>query len=183
MIHQVEVGVVNPPILIESIIKIGPTSSILKNGSLEAVAKGGKSPLKYEWFKDGQKIGTDKKLEGVSIGIYNLIVTDSAGCNIKLNSIFLQVASSNEDEEIAGINIFPNPASDYITIENKSGFAIDAISIFNITGQMVYHVKATRNESNIEINTSQFNKFNSGLYQLIMTINGNNISRKILFTN
>ena len=183
IIYQVEVGTINPPIILQNIIKTNPTSSILKNGSMEALAIGGKGTLKYEWYKDGQKIGNDKKLESLSIGIYSLIIMDSSGCSLKINSIFLQTASSSDDDVSASIRVFPNPASEFIHIENKTGLPIESLTIYNNLGHEVYHQIGNNVTSKINIKLYLSDIYNTGLYFLKMKIGRKNITKKIIITN
>jgi endoglucanase len=68
----------------------------------------------------------------------------------------------------SGLNIYPNPASDYVTIErSESGTSPLDIFIYNTIGQAVKHVSSTT-EDKIQIDTSDLEK---GLY--IISIKNN----------
>jgi len=59
-----------------------------------------------------------------------------------------------------GINIYPNPANDYITIDNIAGYRDAMISIYNMQGQLLLQMPL---QQKTEINISKFVK---GVYAL-----------------
>ena len=69
--------------------------------------------------------------------------------------------------------IYPNPANDYVTL--RSSFAMQAVKIFNTTGEMVYNLKVNTKE--VKINTSGLHP---GLYLIQTDTSGDRISRSIL---
>jgi len=68
---------------------------------------------------------------------------------------------------ISEIKVYPNPASDHITIESSEDVTIGSISIYNIKGQKV--IEQSIKAGNIDIDTHNFAK---GIY--IMKISSNN---------
>ena len=78
-----------------------------------------------------------------------------------------------EDQtEFANINLFPNPAKDYVVINNLKGE--NQITIIDLNGRMRYYQNSSSNQ--VEINLEGLE---SGIYNLNI-INGNNISTKKL---
>lgn len=78
-----------------------------------------------------------------------------------------------EDQtEFANINLWPNPAKDYVVINNLKGE--NQITITDLTGRMRYYQNSSSNQ--VEINLEGLE---SGIYNLNI-INGNNISTKKL---
>lgn len=73
---------------------------------------------------------------------------------------------------LENINLFPNPAKDYVVINNLKGE--NQITITDLTGRMRYYQNSSSNQ--VEINLE---RLESGIYNLNI-INGNNISTKKL---
>ena len=70
-------------------------------------------------------------------------------------------------------NIYPNPANDVINIEAE--FDVEEVTIYNITGVMVYNEQCTMN--NVQLNVSDLN---SGVYFVkVVTNNGETVKRFI----
>jgi len=49
------------------------------------------------------------------------------------------------------ISLLPNPATDFLTIQNKSNINLHNISIFNLTGKRVKDIKLSENTTHIDI--------------------------------
>lgn len=98
------------------------------------------------------------------------VSTDSLLCNggIELLPCIVSVEENNLKNRI---NIYPNPASDYITINTENQQSPFDITIYNTMGQKLYHEKNIHN-SNQKIDVSQYNtnlliikiEFNNQLY-------------------
>ncbi len=73
---------------------------------------------------------------------------------------------------LENINLWPNPAKDYVVINNLKGE--NQITITDLTGRMRYYQNSSSNQ--VEINLE---RLESGIYNLNI-INGNNISTKKL---
>lgn len=94
----------------------------------------------------------------------NFIVTTGTGSSTKV-----ELPTSNEK-----IELFPNPASDQLTIRDIANYT--DIKIYNIDGKNIFNKKLT--ENTCLINTSTFVK---GLYMLkISNISGNYVTRKFV---
>jgi len=68
------------------------------------------------------------------------------------------------------LSVYPNPATDYINIDNKMGNNPFTVSIYNMNGQLVY-VKLISDNSNATIQIP-VSSLNSGTY--IISCQGNN---------
>lgn len=77
----------------------------------------------------------------------------------------------NEDVIFEGTSVFPNPASDMISV--KTDLQVDQVRIFNLLGEEVYSEISGSKNSSGQINISSFD---SGLY-MIELISGNNSAR------
>ncbi|MFW5700948.1 MAG: T9SS type A sorting domain-containing protein, partial [Cyclobacteriaceae bacterium] len=110
------------------------------NGSIDIKISGGINPYIYDW-SDGY---TTKDRTNLQQGTYTLTVTDSNGC-IASNSWSIEDNSSNKDGDLVStpmannekqlFNIYPNPATQFFTIELiENGI----VRIFDISGRKVF---------------------------------------------
>ena len=78
-------------------------------------------------------------------------------------------------ENTSSFNIFPNPATDNLSIEANE--EITEVNIYNIIGVNVYNEQCTMNNLQLDINISDFN---SGVYFVkVKTANGETVKRFI----
>ena len=78
-------------------------------------------------------------------------------------------------ENTSYLNIFPNPATDNLSIEANQ--EITEVNIYNIIGVNVYNEQCTMNNAQLDINISDFN---SGVYFVkVKTGNGETVKRFI----
>lgn len=84
-------------------------------------------------------------LGGIEYGVKNFCIESDAGIGI-------------DAEEKLDLQLYPNPASDFITIE--AGQELTTVKIYNLAGKLIYHEeKIAKNK--LKINTGQFEQ---GLY-------------------
>jgi aldose sugar dehydrogenase len=73
-------------------------------------------------------------------------------------------AISNAREREVEINVYPNPATDYITINSKDfSYKPYTVKVYNNLGELVADEKVTNTTQNINVT-----KLNSGIYQLVI---------------
>ncbi|WP_321540528.1 T9SS type A sorting domain-containing protein [Flavobacterium piscinae] len=90
-----------------------------------------------------------------------------------------QVALSlTENQLVKLIQIYPNPAENFISIANQSEWSIDKISIYAINGSKVKEVNNFNNNQTIDVSTLQ-----SGLYLINIQMNNQNLNYKFLKNN
>jgi hypothetical protein len=81
------------------------------------------------------------------------------------------VASVNEKVNLIEVSVYPNPTTDFITID-ESDFTIENVEVFNILGKKV----KTTNKSRFSVN-----EFSNGVYILrINTTEGKTVTTKII---
>lgn len=116
----------------------------------------GEHILKWEYSKDqSQSSGED------CVRIDDVRLPHKASC-----------VGLEEQTWLENINLFPNPAKDYVVINNLKGE--NQITIIDLNGRMRYYQNSSSNQ--VEINLEGLE---SGIYNLNI-INGNNISTKKL---
>jgi hypothetical protein len=59
------------------------------------------------------------------------------------------------------LNIYPNPASDVLTVSSSMRYAVSSIEIFNLLGEKIYNTPITDNRLPVTINIADFP---SGVY-------------------
>jgi hypothetical protein len=110
----------------------------------------------YTWnFGDGSPIATGAVVQHrfAHNGIYLVTVNLGGECSDSLGqSITVDVFDANGGTGIGKIDnpedllLYPNPAKDQITIENKNGLKLLNITAYNLLGQVVYNKKAESND-------------------------------------
>jgi len=85
------------------------------------------------------------------------------------NTGISNVSSSQEK-----LRLYPNPASDKITIENMTGYKIEEINIFNLLGQIVYSVPA----NDITKGIIDISQFTPGIYSMRIKTNDDFVVQK-----
>lgn len=88
------------------------------------------------------------------------------------------VGIDDPKEENGWVNLYPNPANDHITLQidtpNKTNW-----SIFDVAGKKIRSGKISREQTEIQINTTHLN---DGVYILKLQSGGKAISKKIIIT-
>jgi len=169
-----------PEIKLDSIILINPTSSTSKNGSLQAVVTGGTGDLTYEWFKDGNSVGANSKINDLSVGIYTLVVADTSGCRLKVNSIFLQTINAAEDILLSHVKLLPNPVLNNFTITNESSYPIEKVEVFDSHGKLIFKDNPVGATEKIDYHLQNINIQKSGFYIINLYIQGKKMIKKLV---
>lgn len=79
----------------------------------------------YQWFRNGEKLEneTSRTFTAQLMGDYYVEMTSAAGCKAKLDAVTLTISGifSRPVEAAKELKIYPNPASDRVTIEFPDG--------------------------------------------------------------
>jgi len=102
--------------------------------------------------------------DDVTLGIVNFMPLDSACSPL--------VPSVKETSQKNVLYIFPNPASDYLTIELTTTISKADINIFNLLGELMTYIHSANLKSNLDISN-----LSNGVY-ILEVIDGKNISRQ-----
>lgn len=70
--------------------------------------------------------------------------------------------------------LYPNPAKDVVTLENKRGLDMKQITVYNVVGQVIYHAAADSKEKH-KLNTAGFR---SGIYTIRIETDKGYVIRK-----
>ncbi|MGL1888487.1 MAG: T9SS type A sorting domain-containing protein [Reichenbachiella sp.] len=93
--------------------------------------------IRYEWFKDGVSIQDDEsnQLSISEQGSYTVIAYNLDGCASEESAVeAIIITGLKSTLSASDINIYPNPASDFIIIDGNS---IKSAAIYDLTGQSV----------------------------------------------
>lgn len=114
------------------------------------------------YILSGNTIGTGTTLDGVVFRIGTTTVTwkaidtqgnvASSSFTVTINSV---LGSNDNQTDFNGITLFPNPATQTITIHNPNFIAIENVTIYDVLGRLVLHqnTKETIGNSNINLQT------------------------------
>lgn len=103
--------------------------------------------------------------DNISYGLVYIMPLDTLQC-------YLVTGISSVVFQNFSFNIFPNPVSDYLTIELPKNVSMTEIKIFNILGGLTYSSTTTEQKTDIDVST-----LTNGMY-IIQTASGDKISRQ-----
>lgn len=166
----------HPAINLDSLIITKPSSSSSANGSIKAIVSGGEGALMYEWTKFGPVISKTESVENITTGIYQLKITDMAGCILNIDNIFVETASSVKDEISTKIIIVPNPIQNNFKIQSE--YEISQIDIWDYSGKILYSDRP--NQRILNLDSDIVNIVESGVYFCRIWIKNQAIIKKIV---
>ncbi len=136
--------------------------------------------LTYQWkFEDQELFGENEAtltilaIEPEDAGNYNVVINSDCGEVISQTAILSIITNINEYEKY-GIEIFPNPATDFININVPKNTEIKEVTITNITGQTISKTNIYQQNTKIYINTKP------GVYFVNMKINDKFVNLPII---
>jgi hypothetical protein len=179
----------NQPILAGEVSCAFPKVSLTQSGSLSfcngdsvtLTAHG--SGYQYQWKKNGVNItgATSKSYVAKTAGIYKCRVTNSCGSKSSgTRTVTVPCRMSNEiiDEALEQISVYPNPATNILTIKLPSEEAGE-IQIVNLFGQMVYSEKVMAIASGTAQTLVDVSSFAAGMY-VVRWSSGKNYETKTI---
>lgn len=128
----------------------------------------------FAWYiNDNVQAETSSSLTPYINGEYIVIVTDQFGCSasdtMQINNVGI------EEENIELLNIYPNPANDFITINSNSS-KIETLKLFSIEGRLLFQV---------EVNAEQYrvsrNNLSAGIYFIEAKLGSHTITKQVQF--
>jgi hypothetical protein len=152
------------------------------NGTYTFGVAGAQNVVSYTWdFGDGSALsyspnpthtyantGTDSIT--VTVIVENECGSDSASVRIPGIGVGIQQV----DPGITQLKLYPNPAQDLITIQNESSFKMEAITVYNMLGQVVFQA-ATRATHHYQLDLSGYA---SGMYNVRIQLSSGFVMRK-----
>jgi len=165
-------------IVVEQVIGSAPDQ---EEGSIAISVTGGTAPYSYEWMEiGGSFVGTDEDASGLNPGLYEVEVTDTNGCGAMLSEIMVEsIVNVNELGESTQLHMYPNPASDWVTVEVPVGNEGMRIEIFDATGRMVW---LKNNELGAQLFRIPLAQFGAGHY-VVRVSNESFVRQEVLQVN
>ena len=136
----------------------------------------------YTWdFGDGtaQQSGFNIQHDYTSSGTYvvTLIVNSPCGVSIIQQDVVVQVVGTSEVEQLKHLNLFPNPASQWLTLDwSETGTQPIDIQMFDASGKLVFLTKNPVGQ-NLKIS---LNDLSPGLFQILVSFEGGKVSRAVV---
>jgi hypothetical protein len=91
----------------------------------------------------------------------------------------VELNALNEQKNKTQISVYPNPASEYITVQTPSNTGKEEIIITNVQGREVHRAKIAGEKTIIEIN----NTFTVGMYNATLVLEGEIIAKQQFLIN
>ncbi|WP_111669892.1 T9SS type A sorting domain-containing protein [Algoriphagus litoralis] len=140
-----------------------PIGEITVDGNILRAPEGN---FAYQWFRNGEKLEseTGRIFTAQLMGEYAVELTSEAGCSQRLKSVTLAISGLLGRPVIPAkqLKIYPNPASDRVTVEFPDGILATQpnISIYssdgkNVTSMVVFTIL---NDTEVEISVNRLAK-------------------------
>lgn len=95
------------------------------------------------------------------------------------NYEYSKVLEVNVTPFAQGISIYPNPASDRLTIELLRSFTRGKLQVFDLKGQLIYQSSLDENQASMSLQTQNWA---SGAYQLIIQVDNSLYTSKFMLS-
>ena len=156
--------VIGQPTAITVVTTVTATASNQNTGTITAFAQGGTAPFSYSW--NTVPVQNTAKAINLAKGNYTVTVTDKNGCTAIQNAS-INVSNTNEVAEQLGLTIFPNPASNELSLKFNEYQVNKVISynIINTLGQITMSNTIQSDKLNIDISS-----LSNGIYVLKLNI-------------
>jgi hypothetical protein len=159
---------------------INPTPGNM-NGSIEASANGGTGTLTYTWFSQfGAVLGQGNRLNNLGQGLYFVEVVDENGCKSVKNFLLQEMVSTSTPENLPGMILKPNPATENFIVELSKPFYVDHVIVRDVLGKQILSRSVDRVVQQVAVDQISVG---SGVYLVEIQIPGETIFKKILIRN
>ena len=133
--------------------------------------------LDYDYCFTCNTVLSQSEFDATDIGPNDITITLTDRCGNTTSTIVtvtIAVYSPNSINEISesDISIYPNPATDFVTV---SGTGMEYIDIYSVDGGLIKHVSVSK--SQFTISTSEFNQ---GIYLFKITTSNGSFTKKVV---
>ena len=147
-------SVTQPTALAVTLHPTSASSSTATDGSDIALGSGGTTPLNYAWSNSA----TGSNLTGLAPGQYCVTITDGNHCTVS-GCDSVSYTTGINTISTALIRIYPNPASNQLTIETNSAEGKFLFTVYSLDGKLVEQQTIAGEKSTIILN-----QLTNGLY-------------------
>lgn len=138
-----------------------PDSLGQSEGQINLTIEGGTGPFNFDW-NNGE---TTQNIGGLSTGFYEVTVTDANGCGATVAVLLEGNAVTNilDEHNLPSVNIYPNPASDFIRLEMEKIEGETTAILYSFSG-----IEMRRENLLSEMTELNISDFPNGVYFLIL---------------
>lgn len=161
-IYNVRVLDANQCLILDSFEIIQPDSfkvdiqvvhSTADNGEITLSVEGASPAYTYQWYKDGQFYSSDKNLQDLKPGLYDLLILDANGCEFRRDGIEVKEAVVVDHQKDIRIEFYPNPAENWLSLRSaKFSFEKAEIKCFTLDGKTIETVFRYRENNEVILN-------------------------------
>ncbi len=155
-----------------SSIQSAPTHDQMNNGSASVVVIGGQAPYQIVWNTIPPQSGDS--IIGLSAGVYQVVVTDAAGCQTAGSATVQQVVATGSPEP-APFSLRPNPAGKQFLLEWQ-GRGIQLL-VFNALGEKVLDRYLAQDLHSMVVDCSSWVP---GTYDVVLRTGSGQWTRKVV---
>lgn len=170
---EAEVQLESPTEIVITVDSTNATSS--DDGAIFITVEGGTPNYSYEWYLNGELVGTTEDIEGLIGGEYEVVVTDDNGCEQSTTALVDFIFATNEINGLEDLSLFPNPVSDQLTINfTYTGKQQLQVQLLDAQGRIIQQQAALMN------NVLDVRQQASGLYFARITDGVQSVVRKVI---
>ena len=170
---EAEVQLDSPTEIVITVDSTNATSS--DDGAIFITVEGGTPNYSYEWYLNGELVGTTEDVEGLIGGEYEVVVTDDNGCEQSTTALVDFIFATNEINGLEDLSLFPNPVSDQLTINfTYTGKQQLQVQLLDAQGRIIQQQAALMN------NVLDVRQQASGLYFARITDGVQSVVRKVI---
>lgn len=162
----------------DSIVQASLTFVVLNNTVTQTnnLLTANLSGVNYQWFDcdNGSDIpgAQSQSFAPAKNGKYGVKLTDANGCKNTSACVDFVITSNEEGKLSNQIILYPNPASNYLTLSNQTGYTLTSIKIMNMDGTLVKSI------SNQQMNKISTAALHPGNYFMEIHCNGYKVFKK-----
>lgn len=124
---------------VNTVINVDNPNTTDPDGAILLQPEGGIPPYIFNWEIYGET--TDPLKMGLENGIYNITITDDNDCQKAIEVNVGNVTSTEDVSLLEKINVFPNPASDFLFVKTPDNQNKNfEILVTNILGQAMHEI-------------------------------------------
>lgn len=153
------------------------------NGPVTIIADAGLAVEFYQWYGNGNVLlpETMNTYLASTEGTYNCVITSSSGCSDSAAvgvTLVDTCEASIVDFELSGIEVYPNPASDFITVDiaGFNGNEFTEILLVSAEGKLVDRCLL---KNKMDTFTLDVSRQTTGIYYLVVQFGSGEFSKEI----
>lgn len=168
-------------------IKVSASQNTICNGSTITLHATKNNSYVYQWYFNNAKIAdaTDSFYVAKKTGNYKVHASYGAGGCDSMSKVFVIkscpafdfVSDDAVKTDLSNYTIFPNPATNTVTIQLPESRLKSEIIMYDMQGRIVLHKTLNSNSNSVQLN---INSFAAGMYRIVWKQNDKQYSWKLL---